>query len=159
MHFPRKEIFYVTFWTFVLNNMWIYMYNFVIKAPTYHKTSFLFHEFRHEMLIYFAKLYPKTTLLVREIGHSISPKNPTSNDAHCVEGMRKAREYLDWRTAWWRYQAYLTHASRYLKIITIFNNSLCVIMDKKYVIQCAVCGCIPSKSIQQFIHYCALLWI
>ena len=53
------------------------MYNFAIKAPTYHKTNFSFHEFTHEMLIYSAK----STLLFREIGHSISPENPTSSNA------------------------------------------------------------------------------
>ena len=54
------------------------MYNFAIKVPTYYKSSFLFYEFTHETLIYFAKLYAKITLLFREIGHSISPKNPNS---------------------------------------------------------------------------------
>ena len=54
------------------------MYNFAITERTYHKTSFLFYEFTREMLIYFAKLYAKTTLLFREIGYSILPKNPTS---------------------------------------------------------------------------------
>ena len=32
------------------------------------------------------------------------------------------------------------------KSLQVFNNSSCVIMDKKYVIQCPVSGCITKRN-------------